>query len=461
LISDAPWDQARPVVCAAGPNAAYIVWEDFRNGSHFDIYAQRIGLDGTIDPVWPIDGLRVCGAQGNQQVPQLVPDGSGGAFVLWSDARSTWQLYCHHLKASGGLDPAWPTNGLAVNWPYAIGVTGAGVSDGAGGLLVVTSDSLLRASHLSQNGVLDESWPDTGVVLARRRLGGAISDGAGGCFVGWGETRYQDQPALYVQHLLASGEIDPEWPVGGFQQYHRSDGYTFTMKPASDGAVLIAWYEDWNDRFAMQRVLPSGQRDDRWPAAGVLISMNVLTYFSPLLVSDGSGGGLLAWRKSLGASADLYGQSVLANGYVDPSLPFSGSPICTAAGEQSDPVMVEAGNGGAYLAWMDRRNGGADIYAQRVNTRLLPLAVPNAEPEGLRGRVSPNPARRDAPISIEFALREPRSVSLTVWDIAGRRVRSFAGAVRPSGSHELRWPGVYLFDLSIGTKRLWLRCVVL
>ncbi len=50
----------------------------------------------------------------------------------------------------------------------------------------------------------------------------------------------------------------------------------------------------------------------------------------------------------------------------DPAVNF---PICTSANDQSAPVAVSDGAGGAIVAWTDDRNGAgaADIYAQRLD----------------------------------------------------------------------------------------------
>src|ERR1700741_4929867 len=41
-----------------------------------------------------------------------------------------------------------------------------------------------------------------------------LSDGAGGVFVAWRDTR-SGQRDIYAQHLLASGALDPAWPATG------------------------------------------------------------------------------------------------------------------------------------------------------------------------------------------------------------------------------------------------------
>ena len=46
----------------------------------------------------------------------------------------------------------------------------------------------------------------------------------------------------------------------------------------------------------------------------------------------------------------------------------NGEPISTATNNQDYPVIVEAGAGGAIVAWSDVRSGSMDIYAQRIGS---------------------------------------------------------------------------------------------
>ena len=44
-----------------------------------------------------------------------------------------------------------------------------------------------------------------------------------------------------------------------------------------------------------------------------------------------------------------------------------GVPICTAPGVQTTEFIVSDGVGGGIIAWFDRRNNNIGIYAQRIN----------------------------------------------------------------------------------------------
>ena len=58
--------QWAPQIASDGWNGAIITWQDNRNGD-WDIYAQHVSSGGTVDSTWPVDGVPVCTAAGDQQ----------------------------------------------------------------------------------------------------------------------------------------------------------------------------------------------------------------------------------------------------------------------------------------------------------------------------------------------------------------------------------------------------------
>ncbi|MBI5710321.1 MAG: hypothetical protein HZC42_08470 [Candidatus Eisenbacteria bacterium] len=92
----------------------------------------------------------------------------------------------------------------------------------------------------------------------------------------------------------------------------------------------------------------------------------------PAIVPTGTGGALVAWedyRNDAVTGADVFVQKVSAVGGARPfGWQDDGYALCTAAGAQVDVHGIPDGSGGAIFAWTDLRVGGADIYAQRVDS---------------------------------------------------------------------------------------------
>jgi hypothetical protein len=102
------------------------------------------------------------------------------------------------------------------------------------------------------------------------------------------------------------------------------------------------------------------------PTLNTPISTASNSQYVPVILSDGSGGAIIAWEDFRNGFSDIYAQRVNASRVVQWAT--DGVAICTATGDQDDPTIASDGLGGAIITWVDFRSGSnADIYAQRIN----------------------------------------------------------------------------------------------
>ncbi len=114
-----------------------ITWRDERNGIDFDIYAQKINLEG--QHLWTTNGTVVCNKIGDQRRPQITTDGSGKIIITWQDNRGgNTDIYAQILNNAG--EPQWNANGTIIcnstgnqDWPQLVG-------DGARGAIITWAD---------------------------------------------------------------------------------------------------------------------------------------------------------------------------------------------------------------------------------------------------------------------------------------------------------------------------------
>jgi len=105
--------QIYPQMTTDGAGGAIVSWYDIRDSSSdFDIYAQRILANGTVATGWPANGVAVCTAPGGQKEPHLVPDGTGGALLAWSDYRFYADAYAGRVNGAGVVGDTSSTVGV-------------------------------------------------------------------------------------------------------------------------------------------------------------------------------------------------------------------------------------------------------------------------------------------------------------------------------------------------------------
>jgi len=99
-VAESLGEQSNSRLTIDGNNGVFITWEDKR-GSDTDIYTQHLDSDG--NPSFESDGLLVCGDVNDQLSPLVKSDGIAGAFVVWQDYRDgSIGIYVQHLDPNTG-----------------------------------------------------------------------------------------------------------------------------------------------------------------------------------------------------------------------------------------------------------------------------------------------------------------------------------------------------------------------
>ena len=370
-ICTATGDQTSPTIVSDGSGGAIIAWYDSRNGNN-DIYIQYINAAGTIQ--WTTDGVALYTSTGNQKF-QIVSDGSGGVIITWQDTHSYsyGDIYAQHINASGTIE--WTTNGVAIG-------TSAGnkqfqaVSDGTGGAIITWTDyDIIYAQRINASGTVQ--WATGGVACTAtggRQLPAIVSDGAGGAIITWMDWGLNGVYAdIYAQRINAAGEV--QWTSNGVAlcTAHNSQ-WSPTIVSDGSGGAIIAWIDYRNDdnyvardgEIYAQRI--SASSTVQWTQDGVAISATKDPSYPnyQAIVSDGVGGSIIVWQDSRSGSNNIYAQRISAGGTVQWTK--NGVAVCIATGNQYSPTVVSDGTGGAIITWGDYRNGtNWDIYAQRIN----------------------------------------------------------------------------------------------
>ncbi len=471
-LCTATGEQGCPVIVSDGAGGAIATWIDTRGGSpNGDLYAQRISSTGTTQ--WMADGAVLCTAPAYQYTPKLMSDGAGGAIVTWWDERSgNYDIYAQRISGDGTVQ--WPADGVALCTAAASQYFPALTSDGADGAIVTWSDYRsgngdIYAQRVSGDGTVQ--WSANGVALCtatgEQYYPTLVADGAGGAIVTWGDERSGNYD-IYAQRI--SGDGDVQWSANGVALC-TAPGEQHYPRIVSDGAggAIVTWsdYRSGNRDIYAQRV--SGDGTVQWSANGVALCTAIGTQQGPAIVSDGAAGAVVSWWDYRSGNCDVYAQRVSGDGTVQ--WPTDGAALCTATGEQYYPTLVADGAGGAIAVWQEPRSGNWDIYAQSVKASGelgSDLSVPaEAVLSFALEPVCPNPSRGGA-LTVHFTLPSGSVAWLELLDVAGRRIAMREVGSLGAGRHTLDLgegrrlaPGLYLVWLTQGTSTRTTRAVVL
>jgi len=358
----------RTSITPDGAGGAVIAWQDMRNYSHMDIYAQRLSADGVAQ--WTADGVALCTAAGDQRYTAIVGDGSGGAVVAWQDYRAgNADIYARRISAAGVAQGA--ADGVAL-CDTALDQTDPVIAtDGRGGAIVawtdwrnfVTSYTDIYAQRLSTSDAA--AWTDHGVALCTlgqyQDNATIASDGAGGAIVVWRDARTGYE--IYAQRVSGAGVA--QWAANGIVL---GTGSGFRSNPVATmdlaGGAIVAWYDfrSGNSDIYAQRVSSAGTA--LWTAGGLPVCSATGGQYYPRIAADGAGGALVGWCDERTGESNVHAQRLAADGAA--SWTADGVAVCTALGAQTEVVVASDAGGGAILTWYDERSG-THVYAQRVD----------------------------------------------------------------------------------------------
>jgi hypothetical protein len=371
-------DQMQTSVVPDGAGGAVIVWQDYRSLGGYVIYAQRVSAAGV--PLWTADGVAVNTFVSYQVNPVAVSDGAGGVVIAWEDFRNgNYDIYAQRLDPTGAR--LWAAAGVPLCAAAGNQQSPRIDTDGTGGAVVSWDDNRVLAHDVYAqriDGTGAVQWTATGRAVCtstRFKLSPTIAaDGASGAFVVWVDSRIA--PSVYqifAQRVNATGT--PQWTTNGIAMTPAKSGQS-SPEIVSDGAngSIVTWNESFGGGLYdvyAQRVNSAGAL--QWTASGAAISTATGLQLAPHLVRDGANGAVIAWDDSRsGTSRDIYAQRV--NGLGAPQWTADGVALCLSSGDQIFPRLVPDGGGGAVVTWQDMRNGtDDDIYAQRVNGAGVPL----------------------------------------------------------------------------------------
>jgi hypothetical protein len=231
---------------------------------------------------------------------------------------------------------------------------------------------------------------------------------------------------------------------------------------AFDGTnYLVAWQDYRNGPYADvygARVNTGGAVLD---ATGIAISLAANEQLTPAVAFDGYDY-LVAWqdKRSASTAPDIYGAKLDTAGTV---LDASGIIIAKVGYTQFEPAVSAAPSGQILVAYssfvLPPVYGSFGIWANFYESHAgVPAGTGSSDAPWLCQNF-PNPFASST--AVRFYLPADRRVSVGIYDVRGRLLRTLADGTCPAGMNEIRWdgtstgggraaPGIYFLRLEAG-----------
>ena len=372
VVCDVTDAQGCPSIVHVGEGNTYVVWEDHREG-HIRTFGQWLNCNG--DPMWTPGGIPVTDTSSYQLSAVALPGPDLSCYVVWQDARTgNWRLMAQRMDP-GGFQ-LWNPDGVPVCTDGTGQYGHMAVGDGSGGLIVAWVDNRggeytpdIYAQRIDQSG--SPQWAPAGAAVCTlssyQNLHGIAADGVGGAFITWLDDRAGvDSLDIYIEHVTSDGYREWGGPYG--VRVCGATGWQFDGGVVADGAggAFVVWRDDraGTDIYA-QRVDAYGSL--LWGTNGTAVQATGYAEFSPVVIDDGDGGIVVAWLDGRAGDCDIYAQRV--DRWGAPLWSSGGAEVCTYGTYSEAPVLISDGAEGVVAVWEDYRPAPivADVYAQRLD----------------------------------------------------------------------------------------------
>ena len=426
-------------------------------------------------------GVEVAFGPKDQESAAAVPDGAGGTIVSWREVLygfDSYDAYLQRLDARG--NPLWGVVSVPLPicpWDHPTALVPDLAPDGSGGAIVAfetTYDYGARAQAFNPSGGMRWGQPAVPVDLLIDHRDVCIrTNGSGFSYVFWRTTGSGTLNGLYVQRLEANGAYS--WGGSGVKL---RDGNVSSFAVAADGSGGWVVASTLGGVVAAQRVDANGTL--LWPAGGVIVRNTVGSTANVDIAATAPGEVVVVWEDARSGPLDLYAQRLDLSGSAH--WPAQGAVVCNAEGTQRlrrdgdrPQQTVPDGAGGVFVAWRESRfwsDGHVTVYVQHLSstgealwnkTYGYPIAPgytyasPIAVSDGAGGMIVVWGDQRDSggPLTGVYGQRTNPD-GYAQWEPGGEPIRRGAGLMWPNAVVPLETGGVVVYWQGISAEYdLW------
>ncbi|NOX37215.1 MAG: hypothetical protein GXO78_06725 [Calditrichaeota bacterium] len=349
-----------------------IVWVDQRNENR-DIYAQRYYSDGTL--IGANFKVNDDNSSADQSLPSISLNGSGNCVIVWQDYRNgNADIYAQCYTSEGiPIGSNFQVNDDNSNTSQVLPSTSL---DMAGNFVIVWQDHRNRDTDIYGQSYTSNCTPvgsnfkindDRG--SARQRYSSISLDRSGNFVIVWEDYRngYAD---IFAQRYTFDGI-----PIGSNFKVNDDSGSAGQWYPAisldSRGSFVIVWHDQRNGDWDIYAQRYASDGTPRGPNFRVNDDNSSARQRCPSVSLSKEGYFVIAWEDYRNGNADIYAQRYDLGG-IPIGSNFKVNDDNGSEWQRTPSISLDA-KGNFVIAWVDRRNGDWDIYAQRYDSHGTPI----------------------------------------------------------------------------------------
>lgn len=436
---------------ALDPNGNIIVAGWAKMGAKNDFALARFTADGAPDHSFGTAGKLTTDFGGDDDeaiAVALQPDGHIVA-AGWTFNGGDLDFALVRYRPDGSVDTSFGVAGQQT--------TDLGASDYIASVAIQPDGKIVVAGHTNtlgtldfvvarylQDGTLDGGFGTDGVVITdffqNNDWGASVALQKDGKIVVAGLALTGSEYDFALARYDTDGSLDNSFGTGGktTTAIGPSDDKGISVVLQPDDKILVGGYlhNGAHYDFAIVRYDTDGSLDENFGAAGKTVTdFDGKGDLIASLALQPDGKIVAAGRSSNGQHYDFALARYWPNGVLDEAF-GGGGRVVTAMGvglNSAFAALVQPG-GNIVLAG-HAHDGTAEDFALARYISGLSVGVHDDSTADIRASVFPNPVQQD--ISLQFTLSTPATVSIRLFDMQGKCIRTFVeGAPESAGTHQ-------------------------
>jgi hypothetical protein len=423
--SETCFPSARAMVVGTD-GTVHLVWQDTRGG------ASNVYYQGRVAEVWQPEVKVTCDS-GFCYSPCVAVGPEGSIHVAWAGTRDgNHEIYYRAWTPGGG----WGAEERVTNY----GETDLNPSIAAGDSLVYLAwesrqGGLFRAHAVffSVRNNLGWSAPiDVDASPSRDSFRPSMVYGPDGLLHMVYERHTANDPTEREKIVHKSWD-GTSWSSRTGLSSNLSYSRTPVIASGADSTLHVVWQDGENgnaDIFYIRYDGSAWQTVEQLAAGGTEAS-------TPSVAVDGAGAVHVVWVDHRHPETEIYYLIHDGSGWSDEAR------LTNAPGASLLPTVAATTVAtGPYVAWTDLRHGNAEVYFRGTESLAgIDDGLAVSSGTGPIRLAAPYPMPFTSNTTVAFWLSRPSQVSLAVFDVQGRLVRSLAEGNYGAGGHQVQWDG--------------------
>lgn len=464
-----------------GNGGVFVVWEDVKSGLHKDVFFIHANNRGEIS--LRADGKTVSTIHGKKEVPLLIVDEEGFAYVIWKGSinQTSDHLFVQRLSKNGNR--MWGNEGLNIS-NNQLDIVDYEIDYNRNGSICAayilrepgfTGDYIIAYQSLDKSGKLLKPGSDETFVFRsnnRKSKISIVSDISGGAFIFWlenvsgrgvlracfvdetGKLKWSKEPvnisstlnnvltynansfgnSVYlsfqyqgqrksIHHQLITRNGNLPWGLTSKTVTSLRGSQINPQTAILDSSIYISWTNELNNDkdIYVQKFDKNGKA--LWKKDGLPVIRLDGDQFGQKIISDGKDNIILAWidKRVDSVYGNIYAQKLDNNGN------FLWDSLSVVLGafhntQKSYLNLVPDGKAGAIAVFRENREGRNEIFAQKIfstGTYASQVLGFNAHIENEKIKLSWYAANESPKVSYEIHRTTQADTNLTQWDIVG------------------------------------------